>query len=109
MLCFHFEKKLLKRFHQRKCPEAGFCFRAVGYDQLQLSIYHSLSDGVANGNGLSLKVNGIPFQTDDLATAQTVESSSNNSELSRISFENLEHLVKLGGVVVGSYILLNLR
>ena len=32
LVSFHFEKKLLKRFHQRKRPEAGFCFGAVSND-----------------------------------------------------------------------------
>ena len=61
LLGFHLEQYFLKRCYQRKRSKAGRCFGTVCNDQFCFSVHCCFCDCVANGDGLSLKIDGIPF------------------------------------------------
>ena len=53
-----------------------------------LSVY--LGHGMADGDGLFLKVNSVPFQTHDFAPTQPVESRQYDAQFNRIAAHDLE-------------------
>ena len=53
---------------------------------------------MTDGDGVLVKVDGIPFQTDCFTPAQTVERTEQNWQFKFASFCSLEKSVDLGGL-----------
>ena len=54
---------------------------------------------MTNGDGVLVKVDGIPFQTDCFTPAQTVERTEQNWQFKFASFCSLEKSVDLIGII----------
>ncbi len=52
-----------------------------------------------DGNGVMLKVNGIPFQTDCLTAAKSVECAEQNRQLKLASLGGCKESVHLIGII----------
>ena len=79
-LLFFFQRK--KSFPQernkRKCPNTLFGICGVRRNQNALAVKITGSNRVTDGDGVLVKVDGIPFQTDCFTPAQTVERTEQN-------------------------------
>ena len=58
---------------QRQGAQAGFRLGAVCADDFTFAVYLCVGYNVLNGDGVPLKVDGVPFQSQRLAAAQTVK------------------------------------
>ena len=85
LLRFHPEKQFLKGRHQRQRPIAGFRFGAVLLHNHAFPVFGKLCHGMADGDGLVFKVNRVPFQTDYLTPAQTIECGDNDGKFNRVT------------------------
>ena len=92
LLFLHLFEHLLTGRDQRKGAAAGFRFGSIpgdiGHNAVNLCGNHRM----LNADGLVLKINGIPFQTNDLAAAQPVECSHDNAELCRVALDRRKKL-----------------
>ena len=92
LLFLHLFEHLLTGRDQRKGAAAGFRFGSIPRDIGHNAVNLCGNDCVLNADGLVLKINGIPFQTNDLAAAQPVECSHDNAELCRVALDRCEEL-----------------
>ena len=92
LLLFHFIEHLLTGRDQRKGAAAGFRLGSIPGDIGHNAVNLCGNDCVLNADGLVRKINGIPFQTNDLAAAQPVECSHDNTELCRVALDRCEEL-----------------
>ena len=53
----------------------GLGFRPILCQLYIFAIHDGLCYGVTDGNDLTIKIDGVPFQADNLAPPQTVERS----------------------------------
>ena len=60
---------------QRQGAQAGFRLGAVGADDFTFAVYLCVGYNVLNGDGVPLKVDGVPFQPQRLAAAQAVKGA----------------------------------
>lgn len=58
----------------------GFSFGPVFFHQKVFFVNRDLVDRMADSKGLSLKIDGIPFQPYDFTPAQTIEGCKNDAE-----------------------------
>ena len=94
LLFLHLFEHLLTGRDQRKGAAAGFRFGSIPGDIGHNAVNLCGNDCVLNADGLVLKINGIPFQTNDLAAAQPVECSHDNAELCRVALDRREELLQ---------------
>ena len=92
LLFLHLFEHLLTSRDQRKGAAAGFRLGSVPCNIGHNAVNLCGNDCVLNADGLVLKINGIPFQTNDLAAAQPVECSHDNAELCRVALDRCEEL-----------------
>ena len=92
LLFLHLFEHLLTGRDQRKSAAAGFRFGSIPRDIGHNAVNLCGNDCVLDADGLVLKINGIPFQTNDLAAAQPVECSHDNAELCRVALDRREEL-----------------
>ena len=92
LLFLHLFEHLLTGRDQRKGAAAGFRFGSIPRDIGHNAVNLCGNDCVLDADGLVLKINGIPFQTNDLAAAQPVECSHDNAELCRVALDRREEL-----------------
>ena len=92
LLFLHLFEHLLTGRDQRKGAAAGFYLGSIPGDIRHNAVNLCGNDCVLNADGLVLKINGIPFQTNDLAAAQPVECSHDNAELCRVALDRCEEL-----------------
>lgn len=92
LLFLHLFEHLLTGRDQRKGAAAGFRLGSIPRDIGHNAVNLCGNDCVLNADGLVLKINGIPFQTNDLAAAQPVECSHDNAELCRVALDRCEEL-----------------
>ena len=92
LLFLHLFEHLLTGRDQRKGAAAGFRLGSIPGDIGHNAVNLCGNDCVLNADGLVLKINGIPFQTNDLAAAQPVECSHDNAELCRVALDCCEEL-----------------
>ena len=85
LLCLEIAKQRFKRRYQRKGSATGFCLGGIFLHHLGFAVDGELNHAVPDTDGFAFKINGIPFQTDNLTTAQTVERSKNNCQFQRIT------------------------
>ena len=64
---------------------------------------------MTDGDGVLVKVDGIPFQTDCFAPAQTVERTEQNRKLKFASLCSLEKSVDLIGIIEAADVAVFLR
>ena len=57
-----------------------------------------------DADGLLFEINGIAFQTHNLAAAQTVESTDDDGKLQRITFHSYEQYIQFFFVIDGSFV-----
>ena len=92
-------QKLLESRDQGQRSHAGFRFGYV------LGLLHSLSvnvtgyDGMTDGDRVILEVDGIPFQADSLASAQTIKRSEKDGDFKLTPFCGFKELLDFGAVV----------
>ena len=65
---------------QRQGAQAGFRLGAVGADDFTFAVYLCVGYNVLNGDGVPLKVDGVPFQPQCLAAAQAVKGGHLNQQ-----------------------------
>ena len=65
---------------QRQGAQTGFRLGAVGADDFTFAVYLCVGYNVLNGDGVPLKVDGIPFQPQRLAAAQAVKGGHLSAE-----------------------------
>ena len=90
LLLFQAPQQFFKWRDQRQCPVTGLCFRSVLLYGDVLAIHIDLRNGVLYADCLFFKVNRIPFQSDYLASPQSVKCGKNNTQLNGVSFYSLE-------------------
>lgn len=92
-------QKLLESRDQGQRSHAGFRFGYV------LSLLHSLSVNVTGYNRMPdgyrviLEVDGVPFQADGLASAQTIKRSEKDGDFKLTPFCGFKELLDFGAVV----------
>ena len=89
LIRFHPEQYLLIWVNKRECPTAGFCLCSVTGYKCVFAIYLCFLNGVLDCNCLIIKINRIPFQANNLAAAQPIESRRNDGKFSRIFLKDL--------------------
>ena len=67
LLLLKTEQPVLEKGHERQSPHAGLVLRPVGGDHHLFAVYAADCNHVANGDGVVLKVHGVPLETHDLA------------------------------------------
>lgn len=90
LLLFHLFKHLLTGRDKGKCPAARFGFGPVACYIRHNAIDFHTDNGMLNADFLVLKVNSIPFQSDDLTPAQAVECCHDNGKLCRVTLNGCE-------------------
>ena len=99
-LLFFFQRK--KSFpherNKRQCPHTRFGLCGVRRNQNALAVEITGSNRMTDGDGVLVKVDGIPFQTDCFTPAQTVERTEQNWQFKFASLCSLEKSVDLGGL-----------
>lgn len=92
LLLFHLFKHLLTGRDKGKCPAARFCFGTISRYILHYAINFHAHNGVLDADFLIFKVNGIPFQSDDLTAAQSIECCHDDGKLCRVTLNGSEEL-----------------
>ena len=95
LIRFHPEQHLLIWINKWECPTAGFCLCSVTGYKCVFAIYLCFLNGVLDCNCLIIKINRIPFQANNLAATQSIESRRNDSKFSRITLKDLEQFFNL--------------
>ena len=95
LFCFQAMQQFLKWRHKRQAAIAGLCLCPVLLNDLALAVYGRLRNGVPNRNGLFLEVDGVPFQTYRLASAQTVKCTEDHAKFNGITTDNFKKMVQL--------------
>ena len=65
---------------QRQGAQAGFRLGTVGADDFTFAVYLCVGYNVLNGDGVPLKVDGVPLQPQRLAAAQAVKGGHLNQQ-----------------------------
>ena len=94
LLGFNLPQQSLEWWNQRKCPAAGFCFRRILLDNRVLPVHLDFHHCVLDGEGLSFKVDGIPFKSHNFTAPEAVERSQNNGQFQRVSPRHGKQLVQ---------------
>lgn len=95
---FQCEKSFPHERNKRQCPHTRFRLCGVRRNQNALAVEITGSNRMTDGDGVLVKVDGIPFQTDCFAPAQTVERTEQNWQFKFASLCSLEKSVDLGGL-----------
>ena len=93
LLCLNSKQPILDERHERKGSHTGLGFGCIRCNENMFAVDVHRGDSVTDDDGVVFKVNGIPFETDDLAASQTVESTEQNRQLQFGSLGNLKELV----------------
>lgn len=84
-ICFGSQKDLPCFFCQRKTPPAAFAFRLVFFHG-----FCDLANRMANSYQIILKINAVPFEPEQFASAQTVKRCNFDERQKRIAVKCLE-------------------
>ena len=85
---------------QRKRPQARFRFGPVGTYDLTLAVELGIGYDVPDGDGVALKIDGIPFQAKDLTSPETVKGGDLDQQRIRMILRCLEELLQFLQTVV---------
>ena len=88
-------QQFLKGWDQRQRAIAGFRLGPVFLDRDFLAVHRDLCNRVLDCKRLFLKVDGVPFQPNNLAAAQAIKCGENNSQFNRIAAHHMEKSFKL--------------
>ena len=92
---------------QRKRAQTGFRLGAILADDLILAVYLGICYDVSDGDGIALKVNRIPFQTESFTSPQPVKSGHLNQQGIGMIFRHFKKFLQLiQPVVIGDIFLL---
>ena len=80
---------------QRQGAQAGFRLGTVGADDFTFAVYLCVGYNVLNGDGVPLKVDGVPFQPQRLAAAQAVKGGHLNQQGVRIILGRFQQPLQL--------------
>ena len=94
LLFHHLLKHMLTGRDQRKGAATGLCFSSVSCDFRYRSVDLCGHNRMLNADFLVLKVNGIPFQTNNFTAPQPVECSHDDAKLRRVTLNHLEKLLQ---------------
>ena len=81
LFCFQITKQTLEGWNQRQCPTARFCLCRVLIYDLALPTHGKLDNRMPYADGFLFKIDGIPFQSNNLTTSQAIESANDNRKL----------------------------
>ena len=93
------QKLFLDKRNEGKRSHARLCFCGVRCYEDSLAVQIAGCNCVTDGNGVMLKVNGIPFQTDCLTAAKSVECTEQDRQLKLASFGGFKESVHLIGII----------
>ena len=93
------KKSVSHKWNKRKRPHAGFGLCGIGCNQDHLAVHLTGSNRVPDSDGVLVKINGIPFQTDCLAAAQTVERAEQDRKLKLAAFCRFKESVDLISII----------
>ena len=94
---------------QRKRAQTGFRLGAILADDLILAVYLGICYDVSDGDGIALKVDGVPSQAQSLAAPEPVERGDLDQQRIGVILCRLKELLQLLQTVVIRDILLLLR
>ena len=80
---------------QRQGAQAGFRLGTVGADDFTFAVYLGICYNVLNGDGVPLKVDGVPFQPQRLAAAQAVKGGHLNQQGVRMILGRFQQSLQL--------------
>ena len=78
LFCFKIAKQNFKRCNKRKCTATGFGLGRVLLYHLRFAIHGELYHRMSDTDGFAVKINGIPFQTNNFAAAQAIECAKDS-------------------------------
>ena len=78
LFCFQCEKSFPHKRNKGQCSHTRFGLCGVRRNQNALAVKITGSNRVTDGDGVLVKVDGIPFQTDCFTPAQPVERTEQN-------------------------------
>ena len=80
---------------QRQGAQAGFRLGTVGADDFTFAVYLCVGYNVLNGDGVPLKVDGVPFQPQRLTAAQAVKGGHLNQQGVRMILRRFQQPLQL--------------
>ena len=109
LLFFQGEKSFPHERNKRQCSHTRFGLSRVRCNQNALAVEITRSNRVTDRDGVLVKVDGIPFQTDCFTPAQAVERTEQNRKLKFAAFCSLEKSVDFIGIIEAADVTVFLR
>lgn len=90
LLLLFLQQELLHCGNERQGAEAGLGLEDILTYGDELAVHFGLDDLVVDGDGLAFQIDGIPSQTKDFASAQTVVGCDFHAQLQRVTGHGIE-------------------